>query len=73
MDSADTGRVLSQAEVLEQKTDDMRDKYFKKQMQRLKKANVNLRAASCSQKCLRILREWETMQLNIAQQYKEMG
>ena len=33
----EAGQVLERAVMLEQKTDDMRDKYFKKQMQRLKK------------------------------------
>ena len=35
--SENVERILSQAVIIEQKTDDMRDKYFKKQMQRLKK------------------------------------
>ena len=35
--SENVERILSQAVIIEQKTDDMRDKYFKKQMQLLKK------------------------------------
>ena len=37
VNSDNVGTVLQRAVELEQKTDDMRDKYFKKQMQRLKK------------------------------------
>ena len=37
VDAGNAEAVLKNAVVLEQKTDDMRDKYFKKQMQRLKK------------------------------------
>ena len=38
--SENVERILSQAVIIEQKTDDMRDKYFKKQMQRLKKGKM---------------------------------
>lgn len=44
--SENVERILSQAVIIEQKTDDMRDKYFKKQMQRLKKENVSRKAVS---------------------------
>lgn len=44
-------QVLFEASAAEQKIDDLRDKYFKKQMQRMKKENVNLRAESFLQRC----------------------
>ena len=42
--SENVERILSQAVIIEQKTDDMRDKYFKKQMQRLKKGKCKQEA-----------------------------
>ena len=73
VDSSDTGRVLSQAEVLEQKTDDMRDKYFKKQMQRLKKGKCNPQSGIVFSEVLTDFERMGDHALNIAQQYKEMG
>ena len=73
VDSSDTGRVLSQAEVLEQKTDDMRDKYFKKQMQRLKKGKCNPQSGIVFSEVLTDFERMGDHTLNIAQQYKEMG
>ena len=73
VDPADTGRVLSQAEVLEQKTDDMRDKYFKKQMQRLKKGKCNPQSGIVFSEVLTDFERMGDHALNIAQQYKEMG
>ena len=73
VDSADTGRVLSQAEVLEQKTDDMRDKYFKKQMQRLKKGKCKPQSGIVFSEVLTDFERMGDHALNIAQQYKEMG
>ena len=73
VDSSDTGRVLSQAEVLEQKTDDMRDKYFKKQMQRLKKGKCKPQSGIVFSEVLTDFERMGDHTLNIAQQYKEMG
>ena len=73
VDSSDTGRVLSQAEVLEQKTDDMRDKYFKKQMQRLKKGKCKPQSGIVFSEVLTDFERMGDHALNIAQQYKEMG
>ena len=73
VDSSDTGRVLGQAEVLEQKTDDMRDKYFKKQMQRLKKGKCNPQSGIVFSEVLTDFERMGDHALNIAQQYKEMG
>ena len=72
-ESADTGRVLSQAEILEQKTDDMRDKYFKKQMQRLKKGKCKPQSGIVFSEVLTDFERMGDHALNIAQQYKEMG
>ena len=81
VESADTGRVLSQAEILElsqaeileQKTDDMRDKYFKKQMQRLKKGKCKPQSGIVFSEVLTDFERMGDHALNIAQQYKEMG
>ena len=72
VDSADTGRVLSQAKILEQKTDDMRDKYFKKQMQRLKKGKCKPQSGIVFSEVLTDFERMGDHTLNIAQQYKEM-
>ena len=73
VEPADTGRILSQAEVLEQKTDDMRDKYFKKQMQRLKKGKCKPQSGIVFSEVLTDFERMGDHSLNIAQQYKEMG
>lgn len=73
VEPADTGRILSQAEVLEQKTDDMRDKYFKKQMQRLKKGKCKPQSGIVFSEVLTDFERMGDHALNIAQQYKEMG
>ena len=73
VDSADAGQVLGQAEVLEQKTDDMRDKYFKKQMQRLKKGKCKPQSGIVFSEVLTDFERMGDHALNIAQQYKEMG
>jgi len=68
--SENVERILSQAVIIEQKTDDMRDKYFKKQMQRLKKGKCKPQSVFSE-----ILTDFERMgdhALNIAQQYREM-
>ena len=71
--SADnTERVLSQAVVMEQKTDDMRDKYFKKQMQRLKKGKCKPQSGIVFSEILTDFERMGDHTLNIAQQYREM-
>lgn len=71
--SAEVDRVLSQAVVLEQKTDDMRDKYFKKQMQRLKKGKCKPQSGIVFSEVLTDFERMGDHALNIAQQYKEMN
>lgn len=66
-------RVLSDAAVIEQKTDDMRDKYFKKQMQRLKKGKCKPQSGIVFSEVLTDFERMGDHALNIAQQYKEMG
>lgn len=73
VDPSDTGRVLSRAEMLEQKTDDMRDKYFKKQMQRLKKGKCKPQSSIVFSEVLTDFERMGDHTLNIAQQYREMG
>ena len=73
VDPADAGKVLGQAEALEQKTDDMRDKYFKKQMQRLKKGKCKPQSGIVFSEVLTDFERMGDHTLNIAQQYKEMA
>ena len=73
VDPADAGKVLGQAEALEQKTDDMRYKYFKKQMQRLKKGKCKPQSGIVFSEVLTDFERMGDHALNIAQQYKEMG
>ena len=61
VDAGNVDEVLAQAVAMEQKTDNMRDKYFKKQMQRLKKGNASRRAGSYFPKSSRTSSEWEIM------------
>lgn len=70
--SENVERILSQAVIIEQKTDDMRDKYFKKQMQRLKKENVSRKAGIVFSEILTDFERMGDHALNIAQQYREM-
>ena len=72
-DSGDAQKVLSLAEILEQQTDDMRDKYFKKQMQRLKKGKCKPQSGIVFSEVLTDFERMGDHALNIAQQYKEMG
>lgn len=69
-DNAD--RVLSQAVLLEQKTDDLRDKYFKKQMQRLKKGKCKPQSGIVFSEILTDFERMGDHALNIAQEYQEM-
>lgn len=72
-DSGDVQKVLAQAEILEQQTDDMRDKYFKKQMQRLKKGKCKPQSGIVFSEVLTDFERMGDHALNIAQQYNEMG
>ena len=72
-ESGDAQKVLSQAEILEQQTDDMRDKYFKKQMQRLKKGKCKPQSGIVFSEVPTDFERMGDHALNIAQQYKEMG
>ena len=65
--------VLGKAVVMEQKNDDMRDKYFKKQLQRLKKGKCKPQSGIVFSE---ILTDFERMGdhiLNIAEQYQKMA
>lgn len=64
--------VLTQAVVNEQKTDAMRDKFFKKQMQRLKKRKCLPQSGIVFSEILTDFERIGDHVLNIAQQYKEM-
>ena len=70
--SENVERKLSQAVIIEQKTDDMRDKYFKKQMQRLKKGKCKPQSGIVFSEILTDFERMGDHALNIAQQYREM-
>ena len=67
------GSVLDQAVAMEQKNDDMRDKYFKKQLQRLKKGKCKPQSGIVFSEVLTDFERMGDHTLNIAQQYKEMA
>lgn len=71
--SDEAGQVLERAIVQEQKIDDMRDKYFKKQMQRLKKGKCKPQSGIVFSEVLTDFERMGDHALNIAQQYKEMN
>ena len=64
--------VLKQAAAMEQKNDNMRDKYFKKQMQRLKKGKCKPQSGIVFSEILTDFERMGDHVLNIAQEYKEM-
>lgn len=70
--SENVERILSQEVIIEQKTDDMRDKYFKKQMQRLKKGKCKPQSGIVFSEILTDFERMGDHALNIAQQYREM-
>lgn len=70
--SENVERILSRAVIIEQKTDDMRDKYFKKQMQRLKKGKCKPQSGIVFSEILTDFERMGDHALNIAQQYREM-
>ena len=70
--SENVERILSQAVIIEQKTDDMRDKYIKKQMQRLKKGKCKPQSGIVFSEILTDFERMGDHALNIAQQYREM-
>lgn len=65
--------VLEQAVIMEQKNDDMRDKYFKKQLQRLKKGKCKPQSGIVFSEILTDFERMGDHTLNIAEQYKEMA
>lgn len=69
--SENVERILSQAVIIEQKTDDMRDKYFKKQMQRLKKGKCKPQSGIVFSEILTDFERMGDHALNIAQQYRD--
>lgn len=71
--SENVERILSQAVIIEQKTDDMRDKYFKKQMQRLKKGKCKPQSGIVFSEILTDFERMGDHALNIAQQYREIS
>ena len=72
VDSGNVAEVLTQAVALEQKTDNMRDKYFKKQMQRLKKGKCKPQSGIVFSEILTDFERIGDHVLNIAQEYREM-
>lgn len=72
VDAGNAEVVLKNAVVLEQKTDDMRDKYFKKQMQRLKKGKCKPQSGIVFSEILTDFERMGDHVLNIAQEYQGM-
>ncbi len=72
VDAGNAEAVLKNAVVLEQKTDDMRDKYFKKQMQRLKKGKCKPQSGIVFSEILTDFERMGDHVLNIAQEYQGM-
>ncbi len=72
VDADNADAVLNQAVVMEQKTDNMRDKYFKKQMQRLKKGKCKPQSGIVFSEILTDFERMGDHVLNIAQEYKVM-
>ena len=70
--SENVERILSQAVMIEQKTDDMRDKYFKKQMQRLKKGKCKPQSGIVFSEILTDFERMGDHALNIAQLFRGM-
>lgn len=66
------GEVLARAVIMEQKNDDMRDKYLKKQLQRLKKGKCKPQSGIVFSEILTDFERMGDHTLNIAEQYKEM-
>ena len=65
--------VLGKAVVMEQKNDDMRDKYFKKQLQRLKKGKCKPQSGIVFSEILTDFERMGDHTLNIAEQYQKMA
>ena len=70
--SDNVGEVLANAVIMEQKNDDMRDKYLKKQLQRLKKGKCKPQSGIVFSEILTDFERMGDHTLNIAEQYKEM-
>ena len=72
VDAGNAETVLGKAVELEQKTDNMRDKYFKKQMQRLKKGKCKPQSGIVFSEILTDFERMGDHVLNIAQEYRGM-
>ena len=67
-----SGVILEKASAMEQKIDDTRDKYFKKQMQRLKKGKCKPQTGIIFTEILTDFERMGDHVKNIAEQYVEM-
>ena len=72
MTEENASQVLENASKMEQKIDNMRDKYFKKQIQRLKKGKCKPQSGIVFSEVLTDFERMGDHVLNIAQQYCEM-
>ncbi len=72
-ESSDMTQVLFEASAAEQKIDDLRDKYFKKQMQRMKKGKCKPQSGIIFTEMLTDFERMGDHVKNIAQQYKQMS
>lgn len=73
VESGQAADILKQAQKLEEQTDNMRDKFFKKQMQRLKKGKCKPQSGIVFSEILTDFERMGDHVLNIAEQYKEMN
>ena len=72
-EGSDMTQVLFEASAAEQKIDDLRDKYFKKQMQRMKKGKCKPQSGIIFTEMLTDFERMGDHVKNIAQQYKQMS
>ena len=72
-EGSDMTQVLFEASAAEQKIHDLRDKYFKKQMQRMKKGKCKPQSGIIFTEMLTDFERMGDHVKNIAQQYKQMS
>lgn len=72
-EGSDLAKMIFEAGAAEQQIDDMRDKYFKKQMQRMKKGKCKPQSGIIFTEMLTDFERMGDHVKNIAQQYKQMS
>ena len=72
-EGSDLAKMIFEAGAAEQQIDDLRDKYFKKQMQRMKKGKCKPQSGIIFTEMLTDFERMGDHVKNIAQQYKQMS